>query len=322
MTRFYPDWPRLHVTAVREGALQVGDEVTAKVDAARRDAIRRNHTATHLLHAALREVVGKHVRQAGSLVAPDRLRFDVTHHAPLTPAELDAIERLVNNHVFRNQAVETEERSTAEAIAAGAMALFGEKYGERVRVVTVPDFSIELCGGTHCGATGDIGPFVITHEGGVAAGVRRIEAVTGMGAVEEFQRRGDLTAVLGTVADQTVAAADDLALLRFRRPLNTQRAERAVEAVAKLAKRARELEKENERLKVKAALGGGAGGDAGRRRRRRDRRREARHPPRARIGAAGAARAGRFAARAHRRRRGRAGFQQRRQGGAGGDRLA
>ena len=263
MLRPVPNRPRLHVTTVREGALQVGDNVTAEVNIARRDAIRRNHTATHLLHAALREVVGKHVRQAGSLVAPDRLRFDITHHAPLTPAELDEIERRVNKHVFGNQAVETEERSAAEAIAAGAMALFGEKYGERVRVVTVSDFSIELCGGTHCGATGEIGPFVITHEGGVAAGVRRIEAVTGMGAVEEFQRRGDLTAVLGTVADQAVAAADDLALLRFRRPLNTQRAERAVEAVAKLVKRARELEKENERLKVKAALGGGAAATPG-----------------------------------------------------------
>ena len=205
-----PDWPRLHVATVREGALQVGDEVTAEVDAARRDDIRRNHTATHLLHAALRTVVGTHVRQAGSLVAPDRLRFDVTHHEPVTPEQLAEIERLVSSHVFGNQAVETEERSTEEAIATGAMALFGEKYGERVRVVTVPGFSVELCGGTHCRATGDIGPFVITHEGGVAAGVRRIEVVTGAAAVRLLQARGTALAgllhQLGTTPEQAVAA--------------------------------------------------------------------------------------------------------------------
>ena len=256
MLRPAPDWPRLHVATVREGALQVGDKVTAEVDAARRDDIRRNHTATHLLHAALREVVGPHVQQAGSLVASDRLRFDVKHFEPITPDDLTKIERLVNGHVFRNQTVLTEERSKAEAIKDGAMALFGEKYGDRVRVVTVPDFSVELCGGTHCRATGDIGPFVITHEGGVAAGVRRIEAVTGMAAVEEFQNRGDQAAGLGTVADQAVAAVEQLDNLRFRRPVNTGRAKLAVETVTKLAKRAKAQEREIERLKMQAAMGG------------------------------------------------------------------
>ncbi len=235
MVRLKLDWPRMHVTAVSEGALQLGDEVMAEVDAARRDEIRRNHTATHLLHAALRAIVGTHVRQAGSLVAPDRLRFDITHHEPVTPDQLHEVERLVNGHVFRNQAVLTEERSTAEAIAAGAMALFGEKYGERVRVVTVPDFSVELCGGTHCRATGDIGPFIITHEGGVAAGVRRIEAVTGAAAVSLLQQRGDALASLlhqlGTTPDQ------------------------AVPAVRKLQVEARRLTREIERLKVAAAAG-------------------------------------------------------------------
>ena len=245
VVRLQPNWPRMHVTAVREGALRTGDEVTAEVDAARRDDIRRNHTATHLLHAALRTIVGKHVRQAGSLVAPDRLRFDITHHEPVTVDQLREIERLVSGHVFGNVAVETEEQSTEEAIAAGAMALFGEKYGDRVRVVTVPglsadapDFSVELCGGTHCRATGDIGPFVITHEGGVAAGVRRIEAVTGAAAVRLLQARGDalggLLHLLGTSAGQ------------------------AASAVRKLQADARRLAREVERLKVAAAMGGPA----------------------------------------------------------------
>ena len=265
VVRLQPDWPRMHAAAVREGALRAGDEVTAAVDAARRDDIRRNHTATHLLHAALRAVAGKHVRQAGSLVAPDRLRFDITHHEPMAPEQLDAIEELVNRYVVGNLVVSTDpERSTEEAIAAGAMALFGEKYGDRVRVVTVPglsadapDFSVELCGGTHCGATGDIGPFVIRHEGGVAAGVRRVEAITGMAAVREFQARGDQAAGLGTLPDEAVAAVEQLNL-RFRRPVNAKRAERAVEAVTKLAKRAKELEREVERLKIAAAGGAGA----------------------------------------------------------------
>ena len=263
VVRLKPAWPRMHLAAVREGELRIGDEVTAEVDAERRDAIRRNHTATHLLHAALRRIVGTHVRQKGSLVAPDRLRFDFSHHEAVTPEQLGEIERLVNDHVFMmNQAVETEERSTEEAIAAGAMALFGEKYGDRVRVVTVPGFSVELCGGTHCGRTGDIGTFIITHEGGVAAGVRRIEAVTGATAVETFQGRGDERSLLAyaheSTADQAMEAVGQLQNLRFRRPVNTKLADRAAKTVGKLAVDYKRVLRENERLKVRAAMAGGA----------------------------------------------------------------
>ena len=254
--RIQSGWPRMHVVAVRDGTLRVGDTVEAEVDAERRDAIRRNHTATHLLHAALREIVGKHVRQKGSLVAPDRLRFDISHHQAVHPDQLTEIEQLVNEHVFMtNQTVETEERSTEEAKAEGAMALFGEKYGERVRVVTVPGFSVELCGGTHCRATGDIGPFVITHEAGVAAGVRRIEAVTGTGALQLIRGRGDQAAGLDALADKATASVPMLDNLRFRRPVNASRARKALEAVNNLAKHAKDLERENERLKVQAAMG-------------------------------------------------------------------
>ncbi len=263
VVRLKPAWPRMHLAAVREGELRVGEEVTAEVDANRRDAIRRNHTATHLLHAALRRIVGTHVRQKGSLVAPDRLRFDFSHHEAVTPEQLGEIERLVNDHVFMmNQAVETEERSTEEAIAAGAMALFGEKYGDRVRVVTVPGFSIELCGGTHCGRTGDIGTFIITHEGGVAAGVRRIEAVTGATAVETFQGRGDERSLLAyaheSTADQAMEAVGQLQNLRFRRPVNTKLADRAARTVGKLAADYKRVLRENERLRVRAAMADGA----------------------------------------------------------------
>ncbi len=235
MSRIAPGGARAHrVTA--SSTLTPGTKLTARVDAGARDATRRNHTATHLLHAALRQRLGTHVRQAGSLVAPDRLRFDFSHFEALTDDDTRDIERVVNEHVYGNTPVSTEVRSTEDAIRDGAMALFGEKYGDRVRVVTVPGFSVELCGGTHVRATGDIGPFVITEESGVAAGVRRIEALTGAGAVAYLQAR-------------------DAALARTQAALNVPAPEMA-DAVARLQAEVKRLARENAQLKTKVAMGG------------------------------------------------------------------
>jgi alanyl-tRNA synthetase len=235
MVRLAPGGPRAHQVVVARGRLREGDRVSARVDAARRDAIRRNHTATHLLHAALRQVLGAHVKQAGSLVAPDRLRFDFVHFAPLAREDIERIERLVNAQIYRNAPVETTVMRTEDAMASGAMALFGEKYGDQVRVVSVPSFSRELCGGTHCRATGDIGPFLIVAESGVAAGVRRIEAVTGDSAVEALQRQH--------------AALDRMLAL-----LNTP-PEQAAAAIERLQHEVRRLQRENSDLKVRLAMG-------------------------------------------------------------------
>jgi alanyl-tRNA synthetase len=176
-----------HLVEMESGSLQVGDSVEARVDLEKRSLTMKNHTATHLLQAALRQVLGPHVKQAGSLVAPDRLRFDFTHYAPLTAAEMRRIEDIINEQIWRNVPVDTQLMDLDHAMKSGAMALFGEKYQEKVRVVEVPGFSKELCGGTHVPATGTIGLLKITGEGGIAAGVRRIEAVTGPAAFARFR---------------------------------------------------------------------------------------------------------------------------------------
>ena len=173
----------VHKVKITNGILTTGDSVTMRVDKITREDTALNHSATHLLHSALKEVLGEHIKQAGSLVAPDRLRFDYTHFSPLTDKERCKIESLVNEKIRKNIPVSTEEMDIEDALKEGAMALFGEKYGDQVRVVTVPGFSMELCGGTHVSATGDIGLFRILSEGGIASGVRRIEAVTGLSLI-------------------------------------------------------------------------------------------------------------------------------------------
>ncbi len=179
----------VHAGQVVHGSPKVGDPVTARVDTARRHDIMRNHTATHLLHAALRQVLGEHARQAGSLVAPDRLRFDFNHPEAVTVPQMEHIEQIVNAQILTNYALRTQLKPLQQAISEGAMALFGEKYGETVRNVQIDTFSNELCGGTHVQETSDIGLCLIVSEGSVASGVRRIEAVTGRGAYELVQKR-------------------------------------------------------------------------------------------------------------------------------------
>jgi alanyl-tRNA synthetase len=233
-------WPRLHAVQVISGVVKPRDLVTAEVSSDIRDATRRHHTATHLLHAALRQVLGSHVKQAGSLVAPDRLRFDFVHFAALTREQILEIEQIVNEQVLRNTPVQTDLKNTEEAIAGGAMALFGEKYGDRVRVVSVPGFSIELCGGTHVRATGDIGMFVVLSESGVAAGVRRIEAICGLESLHAYRRDRDeldrmasaLTARPGEIANRVTALADEN----------------------------KRLTRELQQARMKAAMGGGSAG--------------------------------------------------------------
>ena len=187
-----------------QAPLRVGDTLAARVDAARRQATVLNHSATHLLHAALRETLGDHVVQKGSLVAPDHLRFDFAHFQPVKPDELRRVEDRVNEEIRRNAAATVRRMAYDDAIATGAMALFGEKYGAEVRVIAMGDFSTELCGGTHVARTGDIGLFKIVSEAGVAAGIRRIEAVTGAGAVarvvDEERRLADVAGLLSSTA--------------------------------------------------------------------------------------------------------------------------
>ena len=224
-----------HAGVLDSGELQVGDAINAQVDQSRRRAIALNHSATHLLHAALRKVLGKHVEQKGSLVAADRLRFDFAHNQALTSAELRRVEEMVNSEIRGNAPAETRVMALEDAVASGAMSLFGEKYDSDVRVLSIGDFSMELCGGTHVQRAGDIGLFKITNESGVAAGVRRIEAVTGEAAYEWVVR-----------TDQVLR--DVAALLRGSR-------EDVDEKVRELVDRSKKLEKEVQQLKSKLASG-------------------------------------------------------------------
>ncbi len=236
----YPAVPGLTVhRIVTTAPIRVGDELRAEVALPARLSTMRNHTATHLLHAALRQVLGTHVKQAGSVVEPPRLRFDFTHYAALDKAEIEEVERLVNEQILRNTTVETKVLPLEQAVATGAMALFGEKYGDQVRVVSVPDFSKELCGGTHVRHTGDIGVFKIVYEGSISAGVRRIEGVTGEGALRQYQE------VTGTV--QRLAG-----LLKASEP-------ELVEHVEKLLAREKSLEHEQRELKSKLAQAAAGG---------------------------------------------------------------
>ncbi len=213
--------------------LESGRSVWAAVDPEPRRATMRNHTATHLLHAALRNVLGPHVKQAGSVVEPARLRFDFTHYAPMDEAEIEEVERLVNRRILDNLPVEAEVMELEKALAAGAMALFGEKYGDRVRVISVPGFSRELCGGTHVSRTGDIGLMKIVYESSISAGVRRIEAVTGENALRRFQQSAD---TLARIARLVRASESEL-----------------VEHIEKLLAERRALERQLEQFKMKAA---------------------------------------------------------------------
>jgi alanyl-tRNA synthetase len=226
-----------HIGVLEKGELRAGDAVEAKVDQERRNAIALNHTATHLLHAALRKILGKHVEQKGSLVAADRLRFDFSHTQALSQDELRRVEDLVNSEIRDNAPVETRVMALDQAKSAGAMSLFGEKYERDVRVLSIGGFSMELCGGTHVQRAGDIGLFKITGESGVAAGIRRVEALTGRGAYEWVVH-----------TDQVLR--DIAAMLRGSR-------EDVDEKVRELVERSRRLEKEVQQLKSKLASGHG-----------------------------------------------------------------
>ncbi|MEJ2182027.1 MAG: alanine--tRNA ligase [Nitrospirota bacterium] len=227
----------VHLVRVKRGTLRVWAKVRARVDEERRRAVMRNHTATHLLQAALRSVLGEHVKQAGSLVEPDRLRFDFTHFTALSGEDMASVETLVNEMVMENVPLQTEVSTVEEAVKAGALALFGEKYGETVRVVSVPGVSRELCGGTHVRATGDIGLFVLRSEGSVSSGIRRIEALTGRGALAHMKHEEEELRSIGAM---------------LKAP------EHPAAKVRELVEQLRELERERDRLKG-AAMRKGSG---------------------------------------------------------------
>ncbi len=238
----------VHHARVEAGTLAVGDDIHLEVDHERRSAIRANHSVTHLLHAALRGRLGIHVTQKGSLVSPDRMRFDVSHPKPIAPEEMAEVEAAVNAHIRANAEVMTRLMDPESAVKAGAMALFGEKYGDEVRVVSMgakgePPLSTELCGGTHVRRTGDIGLFKVVSEGAVAAGVRRIEALTGAGA-------------------QAYLAEQDRVLQEAAALLKTVPAEVPARVTALIEER-RRLERELSETRRKMASGGGAASGGG-----------------------------------------------------------
>jgi alanyl-tRNA synthetase len=244
---YYPVSGLIAHKAVARDTIHVGDEVTAVVNAERRDSIRRNHTATHLLHAALRRTLGTHVKQAGSLVAPDRLRFDFTHYAAVDEQDLLDIEDLVNEHVLANEEVSTNVMDLDAAVDTGAMALFGEKYADRVRVVSINDFSKELCGGTHVRRTGDIGLFKVIAESSVAAGTRRIEALTGAGVLKQLREASETLALLSQALrakpDELLAAAEKLAESekKLRKQLESQQLKQAASQAGDLIDQAKDV---------------------------------------------------------------------------------
>ena len=223
----------VHTGTVKRGTVWHEMSLQLAIDAQRREAIRKNHTATHLLHAALRHILGEHVKQAGSLVAPDRLRFDFTHFTRLSPRELERIESLVNEQIWANTPLQVVTMDLDSAISWGALALFGEKYGEEVRTIEVPGFSKELCGGTHVGATGEIGMFTVTYEAGTGSGVRRIEALTGPGAYAHVRHNGR---ILGEVRQALRAQPDE-----------------EVDKLQRLAAQQRELERQIAVLQMRLA---------------------------------------------------------------------
>lgn len=234
----------IHKVTVDKGTLKAGDIINAEVDVEKRDATRRNHTATHLVHAALKEVLGTHVKQAGSVVAPNYLRFDFTHYQPMNATEVAEVEDLVNRYILKNEPVTTNMMALEDAMRSGAVAMFGEKYGSEVRVLSVGggEFSRELCGGTHVRATGDIGSFKITSDEAIASGVRRIRAITGFDAFERFREDERLI-------DASLGA------------LNTQR-DNLPNAIARLQDELKKIRKEMDELKLKIAtgvIGGGSG---------------------------------------------------------------
>jgi alanyl-tRNA synthetase len=228
----------VHLGKLTAGTLQVGEQLQAKIDFTARQATARNHSATHLLHAALRQILGEHVKQKGSLVEPERLRFDFAHFEPLTPEQLLQIEQLVNQHILANNPVQTRLMALEEALTSGAMALFGEKYDEQVRVLSMGNFSTELCGGTHVRQTGEIGLFKITAETGIAAGVRRIEALT------------------GTYAFAWITATENT-LSQIMELLKTNR-DSVKDRVGQLLEQSRSSEKELARLQAKLASSQGS----------------------------------------------------------------